>query len=182
MEPARPMPSRRTSRSALLAPDERKTRPYGRLSIRSLSKGRIGDVPRSSRHRPAAVPPTCSWTSCSSIRSLGISNAVEIVSQPAEEVDEPGDGTGPAGLVARAEPGAVVAVEVLVEEDQVTPVRILLERRASAVDRPSPVGVREEDADEAARDLLRHLEQRHPDARARRALDREARRRRTRRG
>ena len=38
-----------------------------------------------------------------------------------------GDQAGPAGLMAGAEPGAVVAVEVFVEQDQVAPVRIGLE-------------------------------------------------------
>ena len=38
-----------------------------------------------------------------------------------------GDEAGPPGLVAGAEAGAVVAVEVLVEQDQVAPVRIVLE-------------------------------------------------------
>jgi hypothetical protein len=34
---------------------------------------------------------------------------------------------GPARLVAGAEAGAIIAVEVLVEEDIVTPVRVVLE-------------------------------------------------------
>src|SRR5690349_6856097 len=44
-----------------------------------------------------------------------------------EDVHDPRDDAGPAGLVARAEARAVVAVEVFVEQDQVAPVRILLE-------------------------------------------------------
>ena len=47
---------------------------------------------------------------------------------------EHADQAGPAGLVARAEAGAVVAVEVLVEEQQVAPVRVLLEQPLAAVD------------------------------------------------
>ena len=48
-----------------------------------------------------------------------------------EQVHEPGDDAGPAGLVAGAEAGAVVAVEVLVEQQAVAPVRIVLELLAS---------------------------------------------------
>ncbi len=42
-------------------------------------------------------------------------------------LDEFGDQSGPTGLVARADPGAVVAVEVFVERDQIVPVRVVLE-------------------------------------------------------
>src|SRR6185503_3534099 len=38
-----------------------------------------------------------------------------------EDLHEPRDDAGPSGLMAGAEAGAVVAVEVFVEEDQVTP-------------------------------------------------------------
>ena len=51
---------------------------------------------------------------------------------------------GPAGLVAGPEPGPVVAVEVLVEQDEVPPVRVVLEllgrRRRPAAGRPCPAG------------------------------------------
>ena len=47
-----------------------------------------------------------------------------------------GHDAGPARLVAGAEPGAVVAVEILVEQDVVAPVRIVLELLGAAVDRP----------------------------------------------
>ena len=60
-------------------------------------------------------------------RALGIQDAVEL--------DELGDESGPARLVTGAQPGAVVAVEVLVEEDVVAPMRIGLELLAAAVDR-----------------------------------------------
>src|SRR5262245_31808352 len=57
----------------------------------------------------------------------------------------PRDNAGPAGLVAGAEAGAVVAVEVLVEEDVVAPVRVVLELLGAAVDRPTAAGVAPED-------------------------------------
>ena len=60
------------------------------------------------------------------------------------------------------EAGPVVPVEVLVEENQVTPVRVLLELRGAAVDGAAPALVPQEEAGEPPRDLLRHLEERHP--------------------
>ena len=56
----------------------------------------------------------------------------------AEALDQPGHQAGPPGLVRGAEPGPVVAVEVLVEEDEVPPVRVLLEQPDPAVDRRRP--------------------------------------------
>src|SRR6058998_3382122 len=44
-----------------------------------------------------------------------------------EHVKKDRDRTGPPRLVAGAEPRSVVAVEVLIEEDQIAPVRIGLE-------------------------------------------------------
>src|SRR5262245_4844849 len=38
-----------------------------------------------------------------------------------KEIHERSDEAGPSGLMARAEPGAVVALEILVEQDEVTP-------------------------------------------------------------
>src|SRR5262245_15954386 len=92
--------------------------------------------------------------------------------EPAEPLDQIGDETGPSGLVARADTGAGVAVEVLVEEDQIAPVRVGLERGGFAVHRPGALLVAEEDANEAPRDLLGHLEERHADTGSGRTLDR----------
>src|SRR5436309_9342780 len=52
-------------------------------------------------------------------RALGIDGG--------EEMHDAGHDSGPARLVAGAEAGAVVAVEVLVEQDAVAPVRVLQE-------------------------------------------------------
>src|SRR4029453_1114000 len=49
--------------------------------------------------------------------------------EPPEDVHERRHETGPSRLVAGPEARPVVAVEVLVEEDQVAPVRVLLELR-----------------------------------------------------
>ena len=52
-------------------------------------------------------------------------------------LDQLGDQAGPPGLVAGAEAGAGVAIEIFVEQDEVAPVRIGLELLAIAVDRPA---------------------------------------------
>jgi hypothetical protein len=43
--------------------------------------------------------------------------------------------------VTGADAGAVIAVEIFVEQDQITPMRIVLKRLRTAVDRPAAVGV-----------------------------------------
>src|SRR5215813_10448213 len=43
----------------------------------------------------------------------------------------------PAGLMARPQPGAVVAVEILVEQQMIAPVLIVLKRRLTAEHRPA---------------------------------------------
>src|SRR6266542_1886711 len=58
-----------------------------------------------------------------------------------EQVEKASDQTGPAGLVAGAEPGAVITVEVFVEKDQIAPVRILLKLACAAVDRPPVISI-----------------------------------------
>src|SRR5262245_24463913 len=72
-------------------------------------------------------------------------------------LDHTGDHAGPARLVARADAGAIVAVKVLVEEDQIPPVRIFLELRGATVDRAAAIGATDEDADHAPRELVRDL-------------------------
>ena len=67
---------------------------------------------------------------------------------PAAPQDQVGDDPRPAGLVRGAEAGAVVAVEVLVEEDVVLPLRIGLEPLDPAEARPPAVGADEEDRDQ----------------------------------
>src|SRR5688572_11966731 len=53
-----------------------------------------------------------------------------------KEVHERCDQAGPSRLVAGAEPRPVVSMEVLIEQDQVAPVRIVLELLRTAVDGP----------------------------------------------
>ena len=91
-------------------------------------------------------------------------------SAPAEH-EQQRDGAGPAGLVAGADAGAVVAVEVFVERDQVVPVRVGLELLYSAVDRPASVLVVGERRRQARGDFGGDLEQVHLLPRAGGALD-----------
>src|SRR5262249_1024519 len=69
------------------------------------------------------------------------------------------------------DPRADVAVEVLVEEQVVPPVRIVLEPVAAAEDGTPSGGVAQEDVREPLLDLPGNLEQVHQAARAGRALD-----------
>src|SRR5437773_411577 len=85
-------------------------------------------------------------------------------------LDQLRDEPRPSRLVARAEAGAVVAVEVLVEEDEVAPVRVLLELLAAAVDRAAAVAPAQEDVREAARELRGDLPQVQEPPRAGREL------------
>src|SRR5262249_38309595 len=90
--------------------------------------------------------------------------------EEAEEMDQPGDETSPARLMAGAQAGAVVAVEVLVEQDQVAPMRIGLEFSGASVDGASALLVAKEQTREPLGDLSRDLEQGYVLAGARRTL------------
>src|SRR5262249_24636309 len=79
----------------------------------------------------------------------------------ADQLDQRCDEPRPAGLVRRSDAGAVVAVEVLEEENQVAPVWVGLELLRAAVDGPSTALVAQENAREARHDLFRHLEEVH---------------------
>src|SRR4051812_12846673 len=54
-----------------------------------------------------------------------------------EKMHRAGDHAGPAGLVVRTDAGPVVAVEVLIELNQVAPMRIVLKPTRIAVDGPA---------------------------------------------
>src|SRR6266704_7004536 len=89
---------------------------------------------------------------------------------PQDQVD---DEAGPAGLVRGAEAAPGVAVEVLVERQQVVPVRVGLEQLLVAEDRPAAVFVVEEDADQPAGQVGRHCGEPDFGTRAGRVLDEE---------
>ena len=91
--------------------------------------------------------------------------------ESSEQSHQGGDDRGPAGLMAGAEAGAVVSVEVLAEQDEVLPVRVLLELLRPAVDRAVPLVIAEEQAGEPVGQLLSHLVEVHVLARSGRTLD-----------
>src|SRR5262249_47574323 len=88
-------------------------------------------------------------------------------------LNEPRDDSCPASLVAGADARAVIAVEVLVEQNEIAPVWVGLEFRGRAVDRALAGLVAQEDATQTPGNLLADLEQVHLPARPGRALDRE---------
>ena len=55
----------------------------------------------------------------------------------AENVDQAGDDPGPTRLMAGADPGTVIAVEVLVKQDVIPPVRVRLELFRAAINWPA---------------------------------------------
>jgi len=60
------------------------------------------------------------------------------------------DKTSPAGLMTRTDAASVVAMEVLVEQNQIPPVRIRLERLVLSMHGPSSVSAAQEGASQAA--------------------------------
>ena len=68
--------------------------------------------------------------------------------------DEVGDQRGPARLVRGTDTTAGVAVEILVERQQVVPVRVGLEEAGVAEDRAAAVLVVEEDRNETAGEVV----------------------------
>jgi hypothetical protein len=80
------------------------------------------------------------------------------------------DTTGP-GDRTRAQPDAGVAVEILVKEDQVTPVRVALVPLRRAGRRARPIGTSQEQALEPLGQLRGHLPEREHPTGPGRALD-----------
>src|SRR5262249_55865026 len=70
--------------------------------------------------------------------------------QVAVQLDKPRDQAGPPRLMAGAQPGTVVAVEVFVEKDAITPMRVGLELPRSAIYRPPSPFIRKKDARQPA--------------------------------
>src|SRR5437867_721397 len=72
-------------------------------------------------------------------------------------LEEFGDEAGPARLMACAQAGSVIAVEVFVKQNQVAPMRIALKNVRSAGDGAAPGAIAQKDMDQAARELRRNL-------------------------
>ena len=93
--------------------------------------------------------------------------AVRMPSQVFNKSDREG---GPTGLVTRAKSLAGIAMEILVEQDQVAPVGIIPPTRILAMAGTPLVCIPQENRSHSARQFLRHLAQCHAPAGARRAL------------
>src|SRR6516225_11401240 len=91
----------------------------------------------------------------------------------AEIFDQTCNDPSPPSLVAGADAGAVVAVEIFIEQQVVAPMGIALKLVGAAKDRAAACLVAQKDPCQAIGDLLRHLEQVHQPAGAGRALDSE---------
>src|SRR2546427_3350262 len=80
----------------------------------------------------------------------------------------------PAGLMARANTGAVVAVEVFVQPDKISPVRVGLELGDASVDRSSPIRPAQENTGQTSGEVSRYVPEGRALTRSGRALDLEA--------
>ena len=89
-------------------------------------------------------------------------------------LDELGDQSRPARLVAGPEAGSRVAVEVFEKQNIIAPVRVGLKFFARSVNWTAAAGVRGEDVDETVREFHRDFPEREHAARSRRTLDFEA--------
>src|SRR5581483_12197645 len=97
-----------------------------------------------------------------------------VASGAAQAKDQVRDEPRPAGLVRGAEARAGVAVEVLVERDQVLPGGVARRQAIGAEHRARAVLAAQEERDEPARQLVGDLREVQLHAGAGRALDREA--------
>src|SRR5438552_2085117 len=122
----------------------RRRRPRARAPAAPVARGRLPRPTRGERSNPSRALPA-----------------------RAVLLHELGDEARPARLVAGPEPGAGVAVEVLVEEDEVPPVRIGLKLVDTTEDRPPPILITDEDAGEPAGQLQADLPERHESVTAR---------------
>jgi L-rhamnose isomerase len=76
-------------------------------------------------------------------------------------LQEFGDQAGPAGLMVGPQTRAVIAVEILVEQDIVAPVRVGLKFIYSAINRAASFAVLQKNASQAQGNQLADLPQRH---------------------
>jgi hypothetical protein len=112
----------------------------------------------------------------SKIRSNGpLSAAGARLPSPAHVLQAAHRERGPPGLVARPHAPSVVAIEVLVEQHQLLPVRVRRVPRLVTVTGPSSCGVGEEQAGKPGLQLQRDFLQRQPGSRPYGAFDRELR-------
>ena len=86
-------------------------------------------------------------------------------------LDQFRDQGGPARLMAGTDAGAVVAVKIFVERDEIAPMIIALELFRPAEDRPAAGVVTQKDSRQPLRNLAGHIPEIRQPARTRRAFD-----------
>ena len=62
-----------------------------------------------------------------------------------EQVHHPSDDSCPSGLVTGAEPRPVVAMEILIEREEVAPMGILLKLSGATINGSTPIAIPQED-------------------------------------
>jgi hypothetical protein len=67
--------------------------------------------------------------------------------------------------------GSIVSMEILIEEDQVSPMRILLKLLRTTIYRPTAVSLLQEETGKSPSEIVCHFEECHQVAGARRTLD-----------
>src|SRR5512133_455171 len=83
--------------------------------------------------------------------------SIEASEQLAHHCNRP----GPPGLMARSQPRTVVAMEIFVEQEQVAPMRVVLEFLRSTIHGAPAMIILQENAGEAVCELPGNLEQVH---------------------
>jgi hypothetical protein len=78
-----------------------------------------------------------------------------------EEIYQERQQSGPAVLATLPNSGSLVAVEILVEQDVVTPIAVGLELFRSTINRPTSTVIPEENLSQPLDELLHYLEQVH---------------------
>src|SRR5690242_3428589 len=96
---------------------------------------------------------------CESGRPTGLKKLLRI--EQSEKLNQLRHHSCPSGLMARAEPGAVIPMKVFVEQDIVAPVRVGLKLLSSTINRTSATLVAREDAGQPVGDLLGNFEEVH---------------------
>ena len=99
----------------------------------------------------------------------GLKEACRI--QMPEQMYKRGGQPGPAGLVTSADARSIVAMEVLVEQNTIAPVRIFLKLLCAPENRPAARFIAEENAGEPPAHFSRYFKQVHHLPRTGRTLD-----------
>src|SRR5271169_7097448 len=91
--------------------------------------------------------------------------------ETSEDFDQRRHQPGPSGLMTGADTGAVVAMEIFVEQQVIPPIGIVLEFLGTPKYRPPAGLIAQEDPGQPVRDFACDLKQIHQVARASRALN-----------